>query len=196
MATAAGFDRQSFGKRGVAVDLKPAGDRRRARKASRLLQVVAASGAIGVIMALAASQFHPGANAVTALQQVPAAQALAYNYIPVCSGGNRRARKATCLVDGDTGWEQGVKWRLKSVDTPEISKPGCRHERSTAIAARDRLQDLMSAGYSIGWTGANGYYGRALVRIRLADGRDAGKVLLEEKLAQPWPNSGNVWCAG
>ena len=196
MGTAAGFDRQSFGKSGVAVGLKPAGDRRRARKVSLLPQAVAVSGAIVVIAVLAVSQFHPGANAVTTPRQVAVAQALAYNSIPVCSGGSRRGRKVTCLVDGDTGWEHGVKWRLKSIDTPEISKPECRHERTIAIAARNRLQDLMRAGYSIGWTGSNGYYGRALVRIRLADGRDAAQVLLEEGLAQPWPNSGNVWCAG
>ncbi len=54
----------------------------------------------------------------------------------------------------------------------------------------------MSAEYRIDWTGTNGSYGRALVRIALADGRDAGKVLLKEGLAQPWANSGNVWCGG
>lgn len=35
---------------------------------------------------------------------------------------------------------------------------------------------------------------RALLSIGLADGRDAGRVLMEEGLAQPWPNVGNVWC--
>ena len=29
--------------------------------------------------------------------------------IPVCSGGDRAARKLTCIVDGDIGWERGVK---------------------------------------------------------------------------------------
>jgi len=37
--------------------------------------------------------------------------------ISICRGW---ARRATCLVDGDTGWENGVKWRLSDVDTPEI----------------------------------------------------------------------------
>jgi len=35
---------------------------------------------------------------------------------------------------------------------------------------------------------------RSLVRIILADGRDAGQVLIRERLAQPWPNRGNIWC--
>src|SRR5690606_22387540 len=30
--------------------------------------------------------------------------------IPICSGWVRW--RSTCLVDGDTGWEHGVKWRL------------------------------------------------------------------------------------
>ena len=196
MGTVTGFDRRSFKTRGRAVGLTPAGKRHRARKASPLRQVTAASAGIGLIAVAAASLLHPGAHAVTALQQVPAVRALTHNAIQVCSGGGRRARQVTCLVDGDTGWEQGVKWRLTNIDTPELSKPQCRHERATAIAARNRLRDLMSGGYSIAWTGARGYYGRALVSIRLADGRDAAQVLLEERLAQPWPNSGNVWCAG
>ena len=123
MRTATGFDRQPFGKRGVVIDLQPARDGPRTRKTFRLLLLGAASGAIGLIAVFAASQFHPGVDTVTTLQQAPAIQTAEYSYIPICSGGNRRARKVTCLVDGDTGWEHGVKWRLKSVDTPEISKP-------------------------------------------------------------------------
>ncbi|MEN3793937.1 hypothetical protein [Fulvimarina sp. MAC3] len=37
-------------------------------------------------------------------------------------------------------------------------------------------------------------YGRALVSIQLSNGRDAGQTLIDEGLAQPWPNSGNPWC--
>ena len=60
----------------------------------------------------------------------------------------------TCLVDGDTGWENGVKWRLSDVDTPEISSPGCSSELQKGLAAaRERLQDLMAAGYTIEWLG-------------------------------------------
>jgi endonuclease YncB( thermonuclease family) len=100
----------------------------------------------------------------------------------------------TCIVDGDTGWEDGVKWRLYSVDTPELSRPACTNERRKAIAARDRLRDLMGGGYRLDWIGRSGSYGRKLVRIKLADGRYAGRVLIQEGLAQPWPNSGNIWC--
>lgn len=112
----------------------------------------------------------------------------------VCSGGARRARKVTCLVDGDTGWERGVKWRLMNVDTPELNSPACAAEYRKAVAALNRLRQLMVSGYKIVWTGGSGSYGRQVVRIYLLNGRDAGEVLLSEGLAQPWPNLGNVWC--
>ncbi len=116
--------------------------------------------------------------------------------IPICSGGNRAGRRVSCLVDGDTGWEAGVKWRLLNVDAPELSSSQCQAERRMALRARQRLQVLMSNGYRIDWTGKTGSYGRALVRIALSDGRYAGDVLLAEGLAQPWPNQGNIWCDG
>ena len=102
----------------------------------------------------------------------------------------------TCIVDGDTGWESGVKWRLHDVDTPEVSQARCRNERNQGIAARDRLQDLMRAGYTIDWLGRTDRYGRQLVRVRLGDGADAGRVLLREGLARSWPDGAKTWCNG
>ncbi|MCQ8781744.1 thermonuclease family protein [Mangrovibrevibacter kandeliae] len=118
--------------------------------------------------------------------------------LPICEGGHRAERKLTCIVDGDTGWQQGVKWRLLGstggVDAPELSKPECPAEKRKAIAARDRLRELMGAGYTFIQSGNPDRYGRMLARIQFADGRDAGDVLMSEGLAQPWPNKGNVWC--
>lgn len=117
--------------------------------------------------------------------------------IPICSGGDRAARRLTCIVDGDTGWQDGVKWRLTSrsggVDAPEISKPECAGERSAGQRATSRLKVLMSSGYTMRVTGTD-RYDRQLVVVTLADGRDVGEVLIDEGLAQPWPNSGNPWC--
>ncbi len=113
--------------------------------------------------------------------------------IPACSGGDRAARQVTCIVDGDTGWQDGDKWRIANIDTPEISSPECANERSRGYAARDRLRMLMTRGYTLTRHG-KGYYERTLVTITLADGRDAGDVLIAEGLSQGWPNSGNPWC--
>lgn len=127
----------------------------------------------------------------------PTSRAIPQNVsIPVCRNWIRAVRGVTCLVDGDTGWENGVKWRLSDVDTPEISSPGCSEELEKGLAARERLQDLMAAGYSIEWLGSTDRYSRQLVNIKLRDGRDAGRVLLGEGLARPYPNSRKAWCSG
>ncbi|MCB8839427.1 hypothetical protein [Aurantimonas sp. VKM B-3413] len=66
-----------------------------------------------------------------------------------------------------------------------------RAERRRGEQARDRLRQIMASGYQIEWAHREGAFGRALADIRLADGRDAGEVLISEGLAQPWPNEGN-----
>ena len=114
--------------------------------------------------------------------------------LPDCTGPNRAERELTCLVDGDTGWEGGRNWRYEGIDTPEISQPACERERALGHAATDRLRELMAQGYAIQWLDRSGRYGRELATIALADGRDAGEVLIEEGLAQRWPNEGNIWC--
>jgi endonuclease YncB( thermonuclease family) len=116
--------------------------------------------------------------------------------LPLCTGGDRAARKVTCLVDGDTGWEKGVKWRLLDIDTPETSGAECSQERQIGKQATQRLQDLMAGGYRLADSGTKDRTSdrRELVRIILPDGRDAGQVLVREGLAQLWPNKGNTWC--
>ena len=115
--------------------------------------------------------------------------------LDMCRGGDRAARKVTCLVDGDTGWENGVKWRLKGIDTPEYpqGRPDCEAEVEYAKAATFRMLSLMRAGYSIEWMGESDG-SRELVRIHLADGRDAGTILIEEGFAVHWPHPDGVWC--
>jgi len=117
------------------------------------------------------------------------------NAIDVCKGGFRAARKVTCLVDGDTGWENGEKWRMLDIDTPETQKAACPAELEKGKEALRRLQILMSTNeYGLDYNGKADRNKRLLVRVILSDGRDAGEVLIAEGLAQPWPNKGNVWC--
>lgn len=106
--------------------------------------------------------------------------------LAICSGGDREARKVTCLVDGDTGWERGVKWRLKGVDTPEYAAHAeCSEEPEQAAQATIRMLELMNDGYKIEWLNQKGSARRDLVRVRLSDGRDAGQVLIDEGFAVP-----------
>lgn len=115
--------------------------------------------------------------------------------IGVCKGGNYKAREATCIHDGDTGWQGGIKWRTLDVDTPELGKGAeCSRERKLGYAARDRLIALMNGGYEVIWGGRTDKYGRYLVDVILSNGQNASDLLKQEGLAQNWPNSGNVWC--
>lgn len=149
-----------------------------------------------------AGQSLPRAPATEATEHAQPAQsnspptdpASARRSVYVCSGGDRHAQGVTCIVDGDTGWENGVKWRLVDKDTPELSRPACNREYRLAVRARDRLLQLMSGGYVVEPSGGTGRYGRQLVHIRLSSGEYAGDVLMREGLAQPWPNTRNVWC--
>lgn len=110
--------------------------------------------------------------------------------IALCRGLPRQ----TCLIDGDTGRDNGKKWRLISIDAPELAEPACDNEKRLAVAARKRLQELLAGGYRIRPSGRDDPNGRALVDILLPDGQDVGRILIEEGLAQRWPNRGNVWC--
>lgn len=116
--------------------------------------------------------------------------------IEECSGGNRAARHVTCIVDGDTGWHRGTKWRMLDIDAPETFGAQCDRERAIGDKAKRRLIALMSRGYQLANNGEKDRTSdrRNLVRVILSDGQDAGKVLIREGLAQPWPNKGNRWC--
>lgn len=115
--------------------------------------------------------------------------------IDVCKGGNRAANRITCIYDGDTGWENGVKWRTLNIDTPEInSNASCKHENTLGHHSRDRLINLMNQGYQIVWSGNQDRSGRELVDVLTIDGTNTANILKLEGLAQDWPNSANVWC--
>lgn len=116
--------------------------------------------------------------------------------IEMCSGGDRAARGVTCLVDGDTLWQDGVKMRLLDIDAPETFEAECAKEKTLGEKSTDRLRELMAGGYRLENSGEKDRTSdrRDLVRIILPGGRDAGQVLLNEGLAQRWPNKGNRWC--
>jgi endonuclease YncB( thermonuclease family) len=118
--------------------------------------------------------------------------------IEICTGGNRAERKVTCIVDGDTIWQNGVKMRLLEIDTPETFEPQCDREKQLGEKAKLRLQALMSNGYRLADSGTKDRTSdhRNLVHVILPNGQDVGKVLVKEGLAQPWPNKGNRWCEG
>lgn len=88
------------------------------------------------------------------------------------------------------------KWRMLDIDAPETFGAQCELEKTVGDKAKLRLIALMSKGYRRVGNGEKDRTSdkRDLVRVIMSDGRDAGKVLLKEGLAQPWPNRGNIWC--
>lgn len=86
--------------------------------------------------------------------------------------------------------------RMLDIDAPETSGAECWAEKAIADRAIARLQKLMASGYQLQRTGRKDRTSnrRDLVQLMLADGRDAGQVLMAESLARPWPNKRMRWC--
>lgn len=109
--------------------------------------------------------------------------------MPICGNGKR----INCVVDGDTLWLNGEKFRLLAIDTPEMGPPKCRAAAPLAAPARDRLADFMDQG-TIGIE-RNGVdkFGRTLATISIG-GQDVGALLLSEGLARVYVPGEAPWC--
>jgi len=109
---------------------------------------------------------------------------------PVCGNDKR----ITCVVDGDTVWFNGVKYRFEDIDTPE--KGGlaeCMTEGLLARLATERLAELLSENeFEIAKSGSD-RFGRVLARFMIA-GTSAGEMLVSEGLARPWRGARESWC--
>lgn len=110
---------------------------------------------------------------------------------PVCRGGVR----VTCVVDGDTFWLDGLKYRIADIDTPEVSQPACSAEKALGLRATDRLASLLNAGPFLLAAGDRDEdrYGRKL-RIVTRDGASLGEALIAEGLAHRWDGRKHPWC--
>lgn len=96
---------------------------------------------------------------------------------PVCHGGSRAARHVTCVIDGDTWWRDGVKYRLACVDAVEI-------DDERGIEARDELRQLLGRpGVSVRDLGIRDRYRRSLATIGVGD-TTAGRILVSKGLAE------------
>lgn len=105
----------------------------------------------------------------------------------ICDVGPRHH----CVHDGDTFWHEGEKVRISDIDTPELNGE-CASESRRAVAARDRLAELLSAPYHLQRQGAD-RYGRTLAIVTL-NGRSVGDILVSENLARTWSGRREPWC--
>ena len=109
------------------------------------------------------------------------------------------------VYDGDTfaavahvddGANVGIRVRLINVDTPEMHGE-CEYEVQRAHAARDRLMQLVPRGTVVNLQNIKDdkYIGRIDANVILPDGRDAGRVLINEKLGRPYSGGKRKsWC--
>lgn len=100
-----------------------------------------------------------------------------------------------CVVDGDTFWFRGDKYRIADIDTPETHGPRCAAEGELGARATRRLRALMNDGaFSLESADRDtDRYGRAL-RIVTREGQSIGDQLVAEGLARPWDGGRHPWC--
>lgn len=147
-------------------------------------------------MTLLGQMFGPGVDPtpVSSIDRgIPAKPLAAFETnrpMPLCGSGKRR----NCVVDGDTFWLEGAKYRIANIDTPEL-KGKCGAEQVMAKRARQRLAEEMSGrSVKVQVTGTDPY-GRKLVIISDASG-DIGERLIGDGLAEAWGGPFIDWCRG
>lgn len=103
--------------------------------------------------------------------------------------------RVTCVVDGDTFWLDGTKYRIADINTPEVSSPHCAREADLGRRATERLADLLSAGpFTLSPIDRDeDQYGRKL-RIVSRNGQSLGQALVAEGLAHEWQGYRQDWC--
>lgn len=104
-------------------------------------------------------------------------------------GGNN------CVVDGDTFWFDGTKYRVADIDAPETHPSRCAREAELGNRATDRLRELLNGG-SFGLESLDrdaDIYGRKL-RIVTRNGQSIGRVLVTEGIARAWTGHRQPWC--
>jgi endonuclease YncB( thermonuclease family) len=156
--------------------------------------------ALALVMALGYREFMPlpqfaGPDLtrdMTSTAAIAPGPALHQRQFSLCGAGAR----IDCVVDGDTFWLAGRKYRIADIDTPEVSSPQCDAERRRGETATHRLRALLNAGPFELRAGSRDTdrYGRHLRTVH-RDGRSLGGQLVAEGLARPWDGARRSWCA-
>lgn len=101
---------------------------------------------------------------------------------------------ASVNLDADT--TVSVRVRLRNVDTPEMNGD-CEYERAHAIAARDRLAEIIPVGSMVELSNVKDdkYLGRIDANVADSHGYDVGEILIREKYGRKY-NGGKrkPWC--
>jgi micrococcal nuclease len=112
-----------------------------------------------------------------------------FGYCP--NGGARN-----CLIDGNSFWYDGRKYRLADIDAPELHRPNCDQERILGKQAAYQLYKLINKQRFSLKKSKPEYdkYGRNLV-VMMQNGASVGKKLLAEGLAKKYGDASSNWCS-
>ena len=105
------------------------------------------------------------------------------------------------VVNGDTVWAGGVKYRIKNLDAPEVHKNPkhgykCAAEKIRGDAATDMAKALlMDVDVTLINDDQEDVYGRTITEIRLANGRMFSDVMIQHGFARKWTGKKSDWCA-
>jgi endonuclease YncB( thermonuclease family) len=109
----------------------------------------------------------------------------------LCGSGAR----VDCVVDGDTFWYRGEKYRVADINTPEVSSPGCAAEAALGAQATQRLHALLNEGpFTLEPLDRERDAYDRLLRTVTRDGESLGAVLVREGLAEEWRGVRGSWC--
>ena len=100
------------------------------------------------------------------------------------------------VVHIDRKTDVNVRVRLINVDTPEMHGK-CDSEIRRAKMARNRLMELVPNGSTVELKNIKDdkYAGRIDANVILPNGRDVGKILINEKLGRPYSGGKRAgWC--
>lgn len=100
---------------------------------------------------------------------------------------------SACVVDGDTFWLKGEKFRPMGYDAPESGKPLCPGPAPGSKAARARLLALLNAGGVTIERQGTDRWGRTLARVTVG-GEDLAAVMIGAGLGRPYRDGEAPWC--
>ena len=84
--------------------------------------------------------------------------------------------------------------RIAGIDTPEI-RGKCDYEKTQAIKARDRLNQLLEGEVTVTPLSWDKYGGRFIATVQDKDGRNVSEILITEGLARPYQGEKKLpWC--
>lgn len=165
--------------------------RRRGDHFALWLALVICGGFAGTLAALQAGSVQQVAAAMPLLAgAAPARDGLSARFGFCHTGGGRN-----CVVDGDTFWFEGEKYRIADIDTPETHPARCAREAALGKAATERLRRWLNAGaFSLESIDRDtDRYGRRL-RIVTRGGTSVGDALVGDGLARRWEGYRRPWC--